>query len=224
MCVHSEETATSLTCVLSKLVHRLQVDDVRRELGIHLPQNNSTSGIPLQYVLNMVANRCTVGPPASVFVQPFPDHHPGQVLRGVAQPIDGHQQTWSWTCHLLWGVCCASAAGFVPGYNTTATVSVNWHCLTYFPHRRQTKSSNRQIVLSVLNYLMMLSSEQLCWSHRLQVLLDRQKATSVLSCLVAFEVADVDNDDYEICSSSSSSISPPRPTTAAQLLNRRHAV
>lgn len=87
-----EENFSSLTCVLSELVHGLQVDDVRGELAIHLPQHHTSPGIPLQYVLNMVTNSCGVGPPAPVFVQPLPDHHPGQVLRRVPQPVDGHQQ------------------------------------------------------------------------------------------------------------------------------------
>lgn len=87
-----QETAASLTCVLSKLVHGLQVDDVRRELGVHLPQDDGASGVPLQHILDVVAHRCAVGPPAPMFVQPLPNHHSGQVLRRVPQPVDGHQQ------------------------------------------------------------------------------------------------------------------------------------
>lgn len=94
----------SLTCVLSKLVHGLQINDVRRELAIHLPQHHTSPGIPLQHILNMVADGRAVGPPAPVFVQPLPDHHPSHVLRGVAQTTDGHHQPGSWTSHLLCGV------------------------------------------------------------------------------------------------------------------------
>ena len=52
----------------------------------------------------------------------------------------------------------------------------------------------------LLNYLMLLSHELLCWSHRLQVLsdcwlFDQPKAASVLSRLDVFEVADVDEDE-----------------------------
>lgn len=83
----------SLTCVLTKLVHGLQINDVRRELAVHLPQDNAPPGIPLQHIFNMVTNRCTVWPPAPVFIQPLPDHHPGHILRGVSQAIHGHQQT-----------------------------------------------------------------------------------------------------------------------------------
>lgn len=75
----------------------------------------------------------------------------------------------------------------------------------------------------VQNYLMLLLSKQLCWSHRLQVLsdccdFDQPNAASVLLCLVVFEVADVvdddgdDDDDDEIFSSSR--LSPPQATTA----------
>lgn len=125
-------------------MHGLQVDDVRRELAIHLPQDYTSPGIPLQHILNMVANRGTVGPPAPMFVQPLPDHHPGHVLRGVPQAIDGHQQPWSWTSHLLYGVC---ASADVPGSNSTAALSVSWHTGTFSlaPNRKK-RSLNQRLV------------------------------------------------------------------------------
>lgn len=89
----------SFTCILSKLVHRLQINDVGRELAVHLPQHHAAPGVPLQHVLDMVANRCAVRPPTAVLVQPLPDYHPGHVLRGVPQPVDGHQQPRSRTSH-----------------------------------------------------------------------------------------------------------------------------
>lgn len=89
----------SFTCVLSKLVHRLQINDVRRELAVHLPQHHASPGVPLQHILNMVANRRAVRSPTAVLVQPLPDYHPGHVLRGVPQPVDGHQQPRSRTSH-----------------------------------------------------------------------------------------------------------------------------
>lgn len=99
----------SFTCILSKLVHRLQINDVRRELAVHLPQHHASPGVPLQHILNMVANRCAVRSPTTVLVQPLPDYHPGHVLRGVPQPVDGHQQPRSRSSHqsdrlepLLW--------------------------------------------------------------------------------------------------------------------------
>lgn len=103
MCLYGHLSVLPLTpsptCVLSELVHGLQVDDVRRELAIHLPQSDTPPGIPLQHILNMMTNRRTVGPPAPMLVKPLPDHHPGHVLRGVPQPID-RQQPRSWTSHL----------------------------------------------------------------------------------------------------------------------------
>lgn len=88
-----------LTCVLSKLVHRLQVDDVRRKLSINLSQDHTPPSIPLQNILYVVTNRRTVRPPAPMFVQPFPDHHPGHTLWGVPHPVHGHQQPRPRTCH-----------------------------------------------------------------------------------------------------------------------------
>lgn len=174
-------------------MHGLQVDDVRRELAIHLPQDYTSPGIPLQHILNMVANRCTVGPPAPMFVQPLPDHHPGHVLRGVPQAIDGHQQPWSWTSHLLCGVC---ASADVPGSNSTVALSVSWHTGTFSsaPNRKEKKSLNQRLVWCPpphppTSYLMLLSSKQLCWSHRPQVtagtLISQKQPLSscVLSCL-----------------------------------------
>lgn len=88
-----------LTCVLSELVHGLQVYDVRGKLGIHLSKDHSPPRIPLQYVLYVVASCHVVGPPAPMFIQPLPHHHPGQVLRRVPQPVDRHQHPRAWPCH-----------------------------------------------------------------------------------------------------------------------------
>lgn len=115
-----------LTCVLSKLVHGLQVNDVRRELSIHLPQDHSPPSVPFQYVLDVVADSRTVGPPSPVFIQPLPDHHPGQVLRWVPQPIDGHQQPRSWTSHLL---CCDWACPWLKQHCNPVSQLTHWSML-----------------------------------------------------------------------------------------------
>lgn len=88
--------ASPLTCVLAKLVHGLQVDDVGHQLGIHLPQHHGTAGILLEHVLDVVAHGGRVRPPAAVLVQPLPHHHPGHILRWEAQPRDGHHDTLAW--------------------------------------------------------------------------------------------------------------------------------
>lgn len=98
-------TRDFLTCILSKLVHRLQINDVGRELAVHLSQDHAPPGVPLLHVLDVVANGGAVRSPAPVLVQPLPDHHPGHVLRRVPQPVDGHQQPRSRTGHFRRGAC-----------------------------------------------------------------------------------------------------------------------
>jgi len=182
-------SSASLTCVLSKLVHGLQVDDVWRERGIHLAQHYSSPDVPLQYILNMVANRCAVGPPSPMFILPLPDHHPGQVLRGVPQPVAGRQQPRSWTSHLLLGVR-ASAAGYVQGDNSTATLPVNWHTGTFSsaPDRKKLESATSIWLSSIISCCVHASSSAGVIVHRCSVtagslISQRQPLSScVLSC------------------------------------------
>lgn len=69
----------SLTCVLSELVHGLQVYDVRRESAVHLAEDHAPSaGVAApDGRLYLVGDGGAVGPPPAVFVQPFPHHHGG---------------------------------------------------------------------------------------------------------------------------------------------------
>lgn len=60
-------------------MHGLEIDYVRREPIVHLAQNdaapNSRPGS--DHRLDVVAHGRTVGSPATVLVQPFPNHHSG---------------------------------------------------------------------------------------------------------------------------------------------------
>jgi hypothetical protein len=85
-----------LTCVLPKLVHGLQVDDVGDQLGVHLPQDHRATGVFLEHVFDVVAHGGRVGPPAAVFIQPLPHHHPSHVLRREAQAVPRHHHTLAW--------------------------------------------------------------------------------------------------------------------------------
>lgn len=66
-----------LTCVLSKLVHGLEIYDVRREPTVHLAEDHapSTGVAAPDGRLYLVRDGRAVGPPPAVFVQPFPHHH-----------------------------------------------------------------------------------------------------------------------------------------------------
>lgn len=75
---HPTLHAPCLTCVLSKLVHGLEVYDVGRQAVVDLTQNNAaTPGIVPYHCLNVVAHGWAVRPPPSVLVEPFPDDHSG---------------------------------------------------------------------------------------------------------------------------------------------------
>lgn len=60
--------ASLLTCVLAKLVHGLQVNDVGHQLGVHLPQDHGTAGVLLEHILDVVAHSGRVRPPAAVLI------------------------------------------------------------------------------------------------------------------------------------------------------------
>lgn len=66
-----------LTCVLSELVHGLEIYDVRREPAVHLAEDHAPSaGVAApDGRLYLVGDGGAVGPPPAVFVQPFPHHH-----------------------------------------------------------------------------------------------------------------------------------------------------
>lgn len=67
------------TCVLSELVHGLEVYDVGREPAVHLAEDHaSSSGVAAPNGrLYLVRDGRAVWPPPAVFVQPFPHHHGG---------------------------------------------------------------------------------------------------------------------------------------------------
>lgn len=67
-----------LTCVLSELVHGMQINDVGREARVHLAEDNTTTArVAPDDCLDVMTDSRAVGPPASVLVQPFPYHHGG---------------------------------------------------------------------------------------------------------------------------------------------------
>lgn len=68
-----------LTCVLSELVHGLEIYDVRREPAVHLAEDHAPSArvAAPNGRLYLVGDGGAVGPPPAVFVQPFPNHHGG---------------------------------------------------------------------------------------------------------------------------------------------------
>lgn len=68
-----------LTCVLSKLVHGLEVYDVGREPAVHLAEDHASSpGVAAPNGrLDLMGDGRAVWPPPAVFVQPFPHHHGG---------------------------------------------------------------------------------------------------------------------------------------------------
>lgn len=74
-----------LTCVLSELVHGLEIYDVRREPAVHLAEDHAPSaGVAApDGRLYLVGDCGAVGPPPAVFVQPFPHHHGGGQEHGV---------------------------------------------------------------------------------------------------------------------------------------------
>lgn len=65
-----------LTCVLTELVHGMQIDDVGREARVHLAEDHATTaGVAPDDCLDVMTDSRAVGPPATVLVQPFPYHH-----------------------------------------------------------------------------------------------------------------------------------------------------
>lgn len=67
-----------LTCVLSELVHGMQIDDVGREARVHLAEDDTTTArVAPDDCLDVMTDSRAVGPPASVLVQPFPYHYGG---------------------------------------------------------------------------------------------------------------------------------------------------
>ncbi len=89
-----------LTCVLSELMHGLQVYDVGCELRIHLPQYDGPSCVSLQDVFNVMTNGGAVWPPAAVFIHPFPNHHPSHALRRVSAS-QRHQNPRAGSSHFI---------------------------------------------------------------------------------------------------------------------------
>lgn len=86
-------TSPCLTCVLSELVHGLEVYDVRREPAVHLAEDHAPSaGVAApDGRLYLVGDGGAVGPPPAVFVQPFPHHHGrGQEHVVTAGPGEGN--------------------------------------------------------------------------------------------------------------------------------------
>lgn len=68
-----------LTCILSELVHGLEVDDVGREPAVRLAERHAPSAVVAapDGRLDVVGHGGAVGPPPAVLVHPFPHHHGG---------------------------------------------------------------------------------------------------------------------------------------------------
>lgn len=123
------------TCILTKLMHGLKVNDVWGELGIHLPQDHAPAGILFQDILDVVADCRCVGPPAPVFIQPLPHHHACNIVGRKAQSIGQDQspcagpghvanpRAWAWKSPSMAGSpgrfpCHAFRNAIVRGQNT----------------------------------------------------------------------------------------------------------
>ena len=90
-----------LTCVLSELVHRLEVYDVGREPVVHLAEDHAPSaGVAAPYGrLYLVGDGGAVGPPPAVFVQPFPHHHGRGQKHVVIVGPGGEDTRWNTRKH-----------------------------------------------------------------------------------------------------------------------------